>query len=76
MKTEHVWFEVRVGGGSNSHTTLEKARAYVADMKTGFKTRHAKGTPQEMTDENRSYHRRVSKKAEIYKVVQSAEKII
>ena len=71
MKTERVWFEVRVGDGSNPNTTLEEARAYVADMKTGFKLKHP-----EMTEENRSYHKRVSEKAEIYKIIQSAEKIV
>jgi len=76
MKTEHVWFEVSVGGGSNSFATLEEARTHLADMKTGFKTKHAKGTPQEMTDENRNYWRRVSSKAEISKVVQTSEKVI
>lgn len=71
MITEHIWFEVRIGSGCTSHTTLEEAQAELADMKIGYKNKHPF-----MTDENRGYHQRVSSKAEILKVIQTAEKVI
>lgn len=70
MTTEHVWFEVRIETMSTSHATLEEAKAKLLDMKKG----HPEN--ERMTDENRAYWKRVSKKAVINKVVQTTEKVI
>ena len=57
-------------GASKSFKTLEEVKAYLKDMKNGFKNTHPF-----MTDENRSYWRRVAPKHEILKIVQTEEQI-
>lgn len=72
--TEHIWFEVRLGGMSTSHATLEEAKSELKDMRTGYKTKHPE-TDHFFTEENRAYWKRVGKKAVIQKVTQTAEEI-
>lgn len=66
---KRVWFEVRVGGGSTNHYTKGEAEAKLAEMKKGYpKNAH-------MSEESHAYWKKASSKAEIYRVVQTEEKL-
>lgn len=68
--SNHTSYEVRYSTMSSSFPTLEEARKYLDEMWNGFPEK------VHMTEENHQYWKRVARKAEIFKVSISSEKIV